>query len=1090
MRRRHSRRWNHESPRLPGSAYGRPRRQPGDVAGFALRAHRHATLPRVLLAAVEHDVLRTAGSRSPIAERRGLLELGRRMLALGVRTAAAHRRAPAGTSACPRDSGCRLAGIRSRAAGRQRARYRTRSPRRCRSPWPSPPTPAAVAEPAKLARSAARQQPPRTHPRLLPQRSDAGDSTSPAEQVAASAPARPARRLTVPVLLLIVGVSLVGVAAVFFLVFAWFVADIGMRALIIGGVTLATMVVASLLPLALAHRDRRGDRGAGRDPARARRLGGARERPLRRGRHSIRSSTQASPPRSSASSAACGPCSPGCAVPTSPRPSPSPSASVSSSPGSLPLETSGAITAGLLGHGGGRSRARTAEHRGRLRAPASGLRARADGARRHRRRRARRKRRDARLRSGVDDRCSWWVPAGWSRSDSLHALLLRDRPEVEAPARFEGARCHGGSCRRDSHGIARMADGCAERPAGLRGSHCTGHRRRGRCCARSMASACPCAPRRTNRRRGRRCREHRRARASAALFAARSSRRQIWILWETPVFAVPLGFDPATIFAAIAAAVTAVLLFFAPTLDRPGARDARPIVAAFIVVVGALGTGIPIVVEFMAIALAACAILALARGASRGGWGTAAAIAALTAFTAGLAAPWLWAVGVLVAVAVPIAARAVLRPKANAAVLLALAPVLVAAVAAFIAPWAVGAAFTAGVDPTAALIILQWVSVGVLVCAVALPLDAASRSALAISAQALVVVSLLALTAPPVEEASVSAVLGEPVVGVIRTAVLLALLALVALRRTRIDDAPAGVPAASLGAAALIAPVAACTAIAVIDSIRVTGGWAELAAVCAAAAVVWLGALIPARAFAVPFRALARRFADGGALATAVIAGAWAPADFRWAVLAVIAIGFAGASVTRGWAGVTTLPGVPETQAMGVAAAQAPRRLLAWPAWAAAAPALWLWLDGAGSFEIETFVLPPADRPSGVRRGAGVAAAAGRGDGRGSPVLRPRARGARHRRNVRFADARHRSGDRRGRTGACPRVHAHPPGADPRTRRRGRRPRRARNRRHRPSRSTRRRRSAGCSSSSAWRMRRRTASSAPPRSASPPCRRA
>ena len=50
-----------------------------------------------------------------------------------------------------------------------------------------------------------------------------------------------------PVLLLIVGVSLVGVAAIFFLVLAWNIADIRVRALIIGGITLATMVVASLL---------------------------------------------------------------------------------------------------------------------------------------------------------------------------------------------------------------------------------------------------------------------------------------------------------------------------------------------------------------------------------------------------------------------------------------------------------------------------------------------------------------------------------------------------------------------------------------------------------------------------------------------------------------------------------------------------------------------------------------------------------------------------------------------------------------------------------------------------------------------------
>ena len=55
------------------------------------------------------------------------------------------------------------------------------------------------------------------------------------------------RRLTVPVLLLILGVSLVGVAAIFFLVYAWYLADIAVKSLIIGGVTLATMIGASVL---------------------------------------------------------------------------------------------------------------------------------------------------------------------------------------------------------------------------------------------------------------------------------------------------------------------------------------------------------------------------------------------------------------------------------------------------------------------------------------------------------------------------------------------------------------------------------------------------------------------------------------------------------------------------------------------------------------------------------------------------------------------------------------------------------------------------------------------------------------------------
>lgn len=105
-----------------------------------------------------------------------------------------------------------------------------------------------------------------------------------------------------------------------------------------------------------------------------------------------------------------------------------------------------------------------------------------------------------------------------------------------------------------------------------------------------------------------------------------------------------------------------------------------------------------------------------------------------------------------------------------------------------------------------------------------------------------------------------------------------------------------------------------------------------------------------------------RRLADLGALAT-TLAVAWsAPVDLRWAILLIVAAGFAGASVTRGWAGVKAdePSGIPETRAGGVAVGIAPRRLLAWPAFAAAIFALWSWLDGSGSYLIEAFVLPPA----------------------------------------------------------------------------------------------------------------------------------
>ena len=144
----------------------------------------------------------------------------------------------------------------------------------------------------------------------------------------------PRRRLTVPVLLLIVGVSLVGVAAIFFLVLAWNIADIRVRALIIGGITLATMVVASLAAAVVAHRDRRGHRRARGDPARPRQLGGPGERSLRHRRRGCRSSMPAWRRSPSVSCAVSGRSSRDCAARILPPPSPCLQGSGCSSPDS------------------------------------------------------------------------------------------------------------------------------------------------------------------------------------------------------------------------------------------------------------------------------------------------------------------------------------------------------------------------------------------------------------------------------------------------------------------------------------------------------------------------------------------------------------------------------------------------------------------------------------------------------------------------------------------------------------------------------------------------------------------------------------
>ncbi len=810
------------------------------------------------------------------------------------------------------------------------------------------------------------------------------------------------RRLTVPVLLLIVGVSLVGVAAIFFLVYAWYLADIGVKSLIIGGVTLATMIGASVLrrfslrataeaiaAIAIILLGLDGWAVRANDLFGA----GAMEPAVYAGAAALtigvicRLWAVISKLRGPDLAATL-------ALPTGVG---------LLAAGLVPLEPTGAIAVGFLGTAvAGLAHA--------LPAPLSAARSGADSV----------LERTAlavigmaallasavMLFPGLESLALQYTIAGVVIVLGVaYAVTLRTREGVESlPA-------------------ARVLAGIAQAIAGAIGASLgwqfalwsmtpSYNLLIGTVVAVPVAVALDRWQPRDQRILPARIAAAVVAGISVAaivLIAALRAQHTIgagWTLWHTEVFTAPaIAFDPlADLYAAIAAVVTAVLLFFAPTLRRSGLRDALPVGAAVIAIVGVVGTGIPILIVGTGVVVAAVAIVALARGARRpGGWGAAAAIGALTAYLGGFAMPWLWAIGVLVAIAVPIIARAILKPQAIGAVLLALAPVVVAAVSALIAPSALAPVFGVVVDARAGLVLLQWVALATLAGAAFLRLDAASGRALAVSSYLLEIIGLFALLTVPSTAVSVSTVIGEPYAGIARSTLLLVLLGAVALRRTRVDVGPE-IGAAGLGAAALLAPVTASAAIAVLESFSVSDPrWSGLAAAGAAAVVVWLGALTPARAYraapaidatepaaddaavqtpvventatdaaavvssapAVPpaYEVLVRRASDLGALVTATFALVLVPADFRWAILAVAALGFAAASITRGWAGpVTEASGrVPERRATGVALAAAPRRLFAWPAFAAATLALWLWLDGSSStFEIEAYVLPPA----------------------------------------------------------------------------------------------------------------------------------
>ena len=445
-------------------------------------------------------------------------------------------------------------------------------------------------------------------------------------------------------------------------------------------------------------------------------------------------------------------------------------------------------------------------------------------------------------------------------------------------------------------------------------------------------------------------------------------------MWETPVFTPPADADTtAAVLGAIAALTLGVLLFLAPSLERTTLRELRPVAAAVLILVGALATGIPILVVGTAVAVAAVALVCLTRAAVRWGWATVAGIAALTAFLAGLASPWLWAIGVAVALAVPLIARATTHPAAEAAVVLALAPVVVGAAAALIAPSAIAVALGVDVDVRAGLALVQWVALAALAAAVLLRMDAASRSAVAISSYALILLSFMAFVAEPAGVATVSATIGEPALSIVRTGGILILLVLVALQRTRIGALP------SLPAALLAAPVAATLGLGILDTAGVTDpGWITVTTTAVAAVVVWSGALLAGRregtysvegeasstadAISGNLPAALRTAGDIGGAASVLVVASIVPVDFRWSVLALAGLALAGTSVTRHWAGpiAAAMDGVWHTTATGAPLARAPRRLLVWPAYAAAALALWSWLYDSGSYEIEAFALPPA----------------------------------------------------------------------------------------------------------------------------------
>ncbi|WP_163615786.1 hypothetical protein [Microbacterium sp. B35-30] len=878
--------------------------------------------------------------------------------------------------------------------------------------------------------------------------------------------AAPRRRLTVPVLLLIVGVSLVGIAAVFFLLLAWFVAGIEARALIIGGITLATVVLASWLRrrdldataeaigvlgvglLALdAWAVRANDLfGAGStDPAVYAGISALVVAVLCRLWSRI---SGLRGPDLAASLAL-------------------PAGAAFLVGGLIDLPTAEAVTAGFLGAAAGglahalpapwsAARSGAASVPERLVLALAGVGSLIGAAV------------TAAVATGDAAPVVVWCAALVAVLGAAHAWAAQPRPGVEP---LPGAGV-----------IAGVASSVAAAVVGLAGWFLALRLDEpvftvfvGPVLAVAVAVGLDLA---------------RTLRASSALVPATLTAAGIgglsiagtlilWVLqaesaiasgwssWHTDAFTLPPSAPEAALIGVAAAVAMAGLLFAAPTLRRPLLSDLRAVVVTLLLLAAAARTAIPAVLVGTALLIAVAALVGAARAsthvareirraapgvgaepaasaddaqtgarvplgrlpraASLEGASMSGAIAVVIAFAAGTATPWLWLIGVAAAAGYPVLLRTVRRAVGPLAVVLALAPVAVAVVAAIIAPAALGAATgLTGSGPAVSLALLQWVALATLVAAAFLRIDTASRIGLAVSGYALTTLTLVWTLVAAADDvatdaatAATVAVIGEPFAGLVRGVALLALLALIAMGRTRLRGH--AVPAAAL----LAAPAIAALGHSALDMAGASDeGWATLVLAAGPVLVTLATAAIavtsarakegtpagpdasrpatapsrttdqattdqattdqgttalgttalgstdlgiavqgtPAARPLAPLRA--RTAADLGALLTGLcIVWGIAP-DLVWALLALVALACGAASVTRGWAAPPAVDAADDrfaTRRAGLPVMTAPRRLLAWPA-AVAACAAWWALLGAGTpdadFALEAYAAP------------------------------------------------------------------------------------------------------------------------------------
>ncbi|GAA3027385.1 SCO7613 C-terminal domain-containing membrane protein [Microbacterium dextranolyticum] len=465
-----------------------------------------------------------------------------------------------------------------------------------------------------------------------------------------------------------------------------------------------------------------------------------------------------------------------------------------------------------------------------------------------------------------------------------------------------------------------------------------------------------------------------------------------WALWHTDAVA---ALAPGALPALVGGAALAAALWFAPSLRRGALRTARPTASAVVVLAAALATAVPAIVVGVGVLVCAAAV-GIARSDRRpAAWAAAAVLGGATAYAAGLSSPALWTLAAVAAILTPIAVAVASRATPREGAQLSIAAVLIAAMSALVAPSAIAAVIedaSGSVHAGGALV--QWVALAALTLALvgarrgarhgndgendgrgrALVPRALAASGLVLTAASVLPVLIGAAAAPgSVPRAgAVAAAIGEPWAGIVRGAALIAVLGALAWATWRhgsgsAEGARSRVDGIRTFAGILLSPATAALA---VTAVGIVGGAEFLAplTVGSAAALCLIAAVVSMRRPTVDAVASApwnvRVGVDLGAIATIILVGGTAPRSLAGVTVLLVAATATAMSVTRGWAAPRShaLPGVPSSGSAGAPLGAAPRRLLVWVSLALASGALWTILATATPTvpTREAYALPPA----------------------------------------------------------------------------------------------------------------------------------